>query len=281
MVAAENGTKKATEEIKEKIRKILAKTTNPNQHEASVAAEMAARLMDEYGLSMHDVRKDPAQVVDDIYASIIEHMYQHGTSTNDSSRQWKESLAATICQHFGLHYHFKTTPMLNPEWKEEDGWANKYSYTKSGKPRFLPHIVFVGEGMRVDVAVQVFDWLITQLQVEAGRAWKAPGAPGNGGMHVDPMRFRASFFIGANTVIWDRFSELRKELDLNPNSTALVVLNKKAIQRFVKENYRFGRAKRSTRSGVIDSKAYSAGRAAGANADIGQTGLGGGRKQIR
>ena len=269
----ENVQKEATEEIKERIRRILALTNNPNANEAAVAAEKAAQLLDEYGLSIHDVRKSTEQLVEDIYAAMAEHKYQHGTSINDSSRQWKESLAGTIALHFRVHVHISRSL-----GKDEHG---NIQYTKAGYYKYTPHLVWAGEGMRVEAAVQVFEWIVTQMTVEAGKAWKGPEGPKAMGRHVDPMRFRASFFSGANMVIADRFLLLRKDTMKNANTTALVSVGNKALTSYVEKNYPNLRGAKARRSNGIDSAAFRSGREAGGRADIGQTGVGGGRRQLR
>tara|TARA_R110002020_G_scaffold67482_6_gene177190 strand:+ start:8870 stop:9682 length:813 start_codon:yes stop_codon:yes gene_type:complete len=265
-------SKEATEEIKERIRRILALTNNPNANEAAVAAEKAAQLLDEYGLSIHDVRKSTEQLVDEIYAAMTEHRYQHGTSTNDSSRQWKESLAGTVALHFRVHVHINKTIA-----HDANGDA---IYTKSGYYKFTPHLVWAGEGMRVEAAVQVFEWIVTQMTVEAGKAWKGPEGPKATGRHVDPMRFRASFFSGANITIADRFLALRKDTVKDANTTALVTVGDKALKEYIRKNYNIGPGK-ARRSNGVDSAAFRSGREAGKRADIGQTGVGGGRRQLR
>lgn len=90
--------------VLDKIKKLVALSTSPNEHEAAFAAEKVQELLAEHNLSMSDVKD-----VDDPTA---------GMTTDDelvsSSVPWRRSLASEVahlyfCEYFYNHRYISTT----------------------------------------------------------------------------------------------------------------------------------------------------------------------------
>ena len=79
------------EKVYDKVRKLLALSTSPNEHEAALAAERARELLDKYQISLAEV--DSAE-----FTEIIEG---EGIKTGYSSpRQWLHTLAMSTAKAF-------------------------------------------------------------------------------------------------------------------------------------------------------------------------------------
>jgi hypothetical protein len=120
----ENGKEK----IMERIRKLLALSNNPNEHEAAAAAAKAQSLLAEYNLSLAEVvidkKKDAGFVAD---GSILTAPYP-----------WRRQLAAAVARLYFCEYYYTTVGPKNN--------AKNAHY-------------FVGQPHNIDVAKMMFVYL--------------------------------------------------------------------------------------------------------------------------
>jgi len=214
----------------ETIKKLLALSTSPNEHEAASSAAKVQELLFKYKLTMAEVEthkgkeKGGAQVID-IGVDV--------TSQKNYGR-WKPRLANSIaCYNF--------------------------CYALSiGKSR----LVIIGQPQDVEVVKELYNWLVLQLEDRARRACLEY----TGASRVPT--FRRSFFVGATTVIRNRLYHQWKNLSEQSNaSMALVVRSKELIDRYVSGKWGPTHSQHiRVSNGSIDG--LMAGRRAGSEIDI-------------
>lgn len=137
------------ERVIERVKKLLALSTSPNENEAAAAAEKAQALLAEYNLSIADL-KTGEKKEDEVY-------FDEDAEMTDS-RPWRRQLAAMtakmfFCTHFFMFHYF-------------DNPRNKVGYKRRDQ-----HI-FVGSRGNAEVARLMFEYFnstIERLAREAGR----------------------------------------------------------------------------------------------------------------
>lgn len=267
------------DEILSRARKIMALTNSTNPNEAARAAEKLAEFLDNHQITVYDVRDSQEKLNNTATVNVGDTEWKYADHSSVPLKTWKEYLIGALAKHFEVHVHIKQS------WEE----VTLKSEIQS-KRRRVPYFVMVGDDITISIVRELYDWIVTQMELEAAREWKVQrsqkaveGARLNrAGHHIDPLKFRNSFFMGAVDIITIRLRDWKVKETAN-NSTAIVLAKKDAItKRLVEMGVgKLGRTQREGRS--MDGDSYRAGQAAGRRADMGTSGrrVSSGQKQLR
>lgn len=222
--------------IVERLRKLLAMAEDASSpNEAAIAARRAKALMDEYNLTHADALTSGLSL-DDI-------LHQTAGEAHRRFPEWLSSLAVAVAEYSDCTAVFD--------------WA-----VKNGQERKI--VAFRGERSDLEIAKYLYVFLDRTIRnmTKARRDLK-----GRTAMH--------SFRVGMASAIGAKLREMKAQerawFEQNPDSKALVLVNKKAA--LLRE--KFGAAKyRAARSAARDAGAFFAGKAAGRNVNV-RRGVGG------
>lgn len=159
------------ERIIEKLRKVLALTNNPNEHEAQLAAETLQRLLTDHNLSMADLEKKGANAPG---------VKEQGHDLGKAAFKWKLNLARDIAEHYyciGLVDDIKKT------------------------------VTFIGRPENVESLQMLYAWLIEQIKQISAQERRNHFVRTN--EHVDPLRWQVNFGLGVVSKLGQRLQELK------------------------------------------------------------------------
>lgn len=142
----------------DRVRKLLALSSSPNENEAMAAANKAHAIMAEYNLTQGDLSE----------AERAATGFVTDNSTRTDSRPWRRSLAVMTAEMFFSKYWF----MFDYDRDSPSARARKCKYV-----RYDIHC-FIGEPQNVGVVVSMFQYLdetITRLAREGSRSVSAKG----------------------------------------------------------------------------------------------------------
>lgn len=218
--------------ILELLRRLLALSQSPNEHEAAAAMAKAQELLFKHNLTMAAVETYTNGIKDK--PKIIKDFTDIESGKNDGD--WKAILVATIARN-----NFCEVIRIRG-FKGDQG-------------------VIIGQQMNTEVVKELYLWVAEQLEREAIKAISNYRGP-------DRLpTFKRAFFKGAISVIGGRlraqWEKLRRETE---TSTALVVRNEAMLKAFIEEDFGKLRKGRATRNKSLDGR--MAGREAGARADL-------------
>lgn len=189
----------------DKLRKVLALTASPNEHEATLAAETLQRLLTEHNLSMADLEGRGAAHA----AKVMEHEHDLGKA----AFKWKLDLATTIAEHYFC-----------------------VGFTTTDKK-----VRFVGRPDNVESLTMLYEWLIRQI-ANVSRAERETHRILTG-EHVDPLRWQVNFGLGVVQRLGTRLYEIREWRErggasqAEANTTALVVRLADEANDYMEEKY--------------------------------------------
>ena len=231
--------------IIERIRKLLALTVNPNPNEAAAAAAKVQEMLDLHNLTMAEVGDWTSK---DSKPSIgVNQVTVEYSGKNHPLKRWKESLAQILC------------------------YPNCKVFIRGGT-----HLIFVGETTNVEVIVQLYKWLVSQLEVAAVPGWVEykHRCLETITHREDPLVFRNSFFVGANDKISDRLNERRAELRKASlaSMTSIVLVHSEAVNDYILNNMRIGKTKKFNRP-KIDAGSFAQGQVVGSQVNLGESGV--------
>ena len=221
--------------IVERIRKVLAMTSSPNEHEAATAAAMVSDLLGRYNLSIEEVEASGEAWSSDIMDDEV------STGTKRNQGTWKGHLSTATAR-----YHFCKPVVLIG----------------------LDITAFIGTEINVLVAKEVYNWLVEQVEAEYPRTWKRYQETTPKSLQEPRPRFRRGFYLGAVKSIiqqlYEKWDALQKE---SPEATtALVVRNDAALQTYMDNKWDTHKIGSRTRSS--SRHGFSLGRAAGGRMDV-------------
>lgn len=127
---AEEEVKPDLDKVLDKMRKLLALSKSPNEHEAARAAERVQALLVRYNLSLVDVEKGPASEIDADY------------NLRTTPYKWRRTLGTSLAKMYFTRYF--------------------YSTLKDGKTVYDAH-GFIGERQNIMVAKMMFEYLIKTI----------------------------------------------------------------------------------------------------------------------
>jgi len=232
-------------DIVDRIRKVLALTTSPNQHEAARAAEKVVEMLKIYNLSIQDIHdREPENRAGNL--NMVDETVTYAKTRYSALKEWKEDLLsglANVHQARIIRSHDHTTM----------------------------HII--GHDVNVSVMKQLYMWIVAQLEVAAAGGWieyrERVKDEGNGERLCDPLTFRASFFEAAVWEITKRIREAYKPDQMDGSKvTALVIRHKEAVDAAIGKWYPHLTTMARRHGGGYNSDGAVAGRAAGKNASI-------------
>ena len=190
---------KANEGIVEKLRKVLALTTSPNEGEAQLAAERLQTMLARHNLSMADLERKGG------------NKPKVGEGAHDLGKAaftWKLDLAEAVADHY---YCF--------------GLVDRRAKT----------VVFVGRPDNVESLKVLYSWLIDQVKI-ISRDTRREHLKDTG-EHVDPLRWQVNFGVGAVKRLRRKLSDLRADQARRQECDALVLHHKTEISDYLEKEY--------------------------------------------
>lgn len=201
------------ERIIDKLRKVLALTNNPNEHEAQAAAETLQRLLTQHNLAIGDLEKR---------GQSAPPVGEHGYDLGKAAFKWKLILAQDIAEHFycvGLVFADKS-------------------------------VKFVGRPENVESLKMLYGWLIEQIKQISAVERRNHLIRTN--EHVDPLRWQVNFGLGVVSKLGGRLRELKarqtEHMSRNEDGdvTALVVHHAAEVSDYLESQYGFRRDGKDT-----------------------------------
>lgn len=211
------------------IKKCLALTGSPNEHEAARAMEKAQDLLEKYNLEMDDVKDTPE--VDS--NGMIQKRY-----TILGRFKWRQAL---------VHY------------------VARRNFCKSiGHGRWHDYVDIAGRRVNVEATIEMVSWLLPQIErlaKQATRAYKIERDEETGRI-IRKNAYRGAFLWGCITRINNRLYEAQQErIADNSDLTGLISRRDTEVAEYVAQV--FGRLSSSGSARVTSSRGVSDGRTAG------------------
>lgn len=198
----ENGNGDDKGKLIDRIKKLLALADSPNEHEAALAADMAAKLMQKYQFNESDLR---VQVADKL------GMVRESTpslSGNGKFERWEGILVSDIAKIFGAKaLQVPGGGRYTVGGKQEATTTNEYW--------------IFGYPKDVDMTLYFFRFLRRTVAKK--------------GSEVKGITARNSYTMGMVTKLHERLSEMFKKVEqsLSKDCTDLVVVKKKNVADFI------------------------------------------------
>jgi hypothetical protein len=221
--------------IIDRVRKMLAVSKSDNEHEAALAAQRAASIMEEYHLTEAQLRvEDASRAAEPITAGAIPEPTKKRVA-------WKEFVAQGVAKSLGCHVYLAEGNILTAVGRE--GAVQAWVYTTQ--------------------------YLYNEVDRLADEAWLREGLNAQGaGQSI--RKWKNSFRVGAGQSIMMRLYEDKAPPPANTTEQALMIIEKDDLEvqnAYVKITDRMGTAGAigyaSNRTG------YKAGREAGNNMHLG------------
>jgi hypothetical protein len=215
------------EKILEKVRKLLALAgNNPNQHEATSAAEMAKRILNEYNLSLTDV--ELKEIVEKVV--VLETL---------KLENWKGLLGMLVAKTFDCH-----------------------AYVSRRKDIGVIRIVFVGNKTDAEVAYYVYDYLYRVINILIDKKVKNDGSM----IHGNKIRKDYSYGIISvlGDRLKEFYGKEKEQNDVKVNKYGktgkeILVIKEDAIAKYIREHV--GKLKnRNVGKQTVDENLYVSGQ---------------------
>lgn len=217
------------EKLVELVRKLLALSKSPNEHEAAAALAKVQELLIKYNLDLAEIGEDH-NGPEPVEPNIVE-----GGPAKEGP--WRGVMAGAVARAY---------------------FCRLLIYAGSHQ------LLFIGQKTDTEVARALFLWLVEQIRARCSLAVKLR----TNGYEREPV-FRRSFLMAAAWEVNGRMHRLRQGIQEanDPNTRALVVRKDVLVDQYIKDHYpKLG--KRRALNGSSSSEGYRAGRAAGAQVDI-------------
>lgn len=179
------------EEIVERVKKLLALGTSPNQHEAALAQAKAAELMLKYSIDRGSI--DTKESKDDEPVSVFVFETDEGNKTT-----WKGSLASAIANFFNCQIY----------------WSG-------------PTLMFVGRASDRNSVLYLYNAIFNQIQELTEKFWIKEGI--RSGIHG--KSWKQGFRLGCVSTLRERFAQQKNTIMMEYRSqgNSLVVFNQLAM----------------------------------------------------
>lgn len=225
--------------IIQKIKKLIALSKrNTNENEAASAAAKVQELLLQYNLSMSQVESKDYEKREH-----VKHEYRSIFQQNRIN--WKIDLANTVAR------------------------ANLCNILTSGA-----RLIWIGKPSNIEVSEFLFTTLAHDLEDICDKRWadiqklrtleKVHGTTlfqDHSLRYVHGKTWKNSFYYGAIATINQRLNETKKNLSANPDMKALIVVNDKEVEQYIKQTWpRLGHNNYSLN---LYGSAYESGKAAG------------------
>jgi Protein of unknown function (DUF2786) len=224
--------------IIERVQKLLALSKSSNINEATAAAAIANRLIDEHRLSMFDLEHSAEEASEPIEED-SEYIYQSGKVT-----PWKRSLVMVLSNHYGC-------AIWNDNTFETGRQVSRYR--------------LVGKRSDVGICRYMYSWLALECQRLADLEVKGCGRV-----------FIASYCMGFVNGVSEQLRASRMEVQKTATSTAIVKLDARLeASKSVMYSLHNNLVKKSSYShSRVDNTAYRIGESKGKAVHLGAS-LGG------
>ncbi len=221
---------KSKDDIIDLIKKCLALTGSPNEHEAARAMEKAQDLLEQYNLDMDDVTEAPE------------------VDSNGMVRRSYAILGRFLWRKRLVHYIARRNfckSVSHGSWDRD-------------------HVDVLGRAVNVDAVFEMVSWLLPQIERLAKQATRAyiiepdkyTGRP------VSKNAYRGGFLWGCINRINNRLYEAQQErIEVNPDITGLVERRNDEVAEYTKQV--FGKLVNSGSARVTSSRGVSDGTIAG------------------
>jgi hypothetical protein len=228
-------------EVTEKIRKLLALSASPNEHEAANAAAKARELLAKHNLAMADLPlAEKEQAATDVQQHSIE-LKQRRTPS------WVKSLFWKLNRIFDVEVIYTT-----------------------GRGRSMPKIRVLGILADIEAFSATFEYLTDQIVNLAEK-----DLPGLVLEHPweSPITLRLSYAAGCVDRVVQRIRQLTSHARQEEQRRCmdLIVMKRDAVKAFVKKQ--FPRLSRDHVRGALNGQAYSAGFSAADKIALGRPGV--------
>lgn len=232
----------------DRVRKMLAVSRSDNEHEAALAAQRAAAMMDEYHLTEAQLRvEDTSRAAEEIKSMALP----------DSTRKrvaWKEHIAMGVAKSLGCHVYLAEGNVLTAVGRE--GATEAWVYTSR--------------------------YLYNEVDRLADEAWDAEGNEAREAGH-SIRKWKNSFRVGAAQSIMMRLYDDKPKPE-NVSEQALMIIDADDLE--VKNEYHKITGKMGTASSIgltSNRTGYKAGREAGNKVHLGggRAALNEGQRHIR
>jgi hypothetical protein len=233
-------TKPVSDQLVEKVRKLLALAESPNENEAALAAEKAQELMLRHGIDM-------AQIAASEGTTTIGVDETHVTGTPVDP--WRRGLLHVVATAMGGRVVYQ---------HDSRKYGQFWIFAPVGTSSAILDLFRYVEGTLVTLSA-----IATASRRETwvhGRTW------------------RASFLMGAVARIDERLKRRRREIEVQADNSAALVIVRDAVDEHMKE--RFPQLRKTTAGRSYDRDAYQHGRTAGANISLGDKRVGQGRGEL-
>jgi len=202
-----------------RLRKVLALTSSPMEHEAQLAAERLRELLTKHNLDMADLEEKGGRVPPSIHEA--------GHDLGKAAFKWKLDLAEGISEFYYCV-----------------GLVNRYSKT----------VTFVGRPDNVESLKLLYNWIIEQVKkiaaVERRKHYDSSGE------HIDPLRWQVSFGEGVVERLIDRLREMKARQvedevmshDMFGNVTSLILHHQAEVSDFLEQKYGYRKDGRLTKA---------------------------------
>lgn len=183
----------------DKLRKILALTNSPEEHEAAAAAEHLQRLLTQHNLDIADLEQRGAATK----PGVVKGAHDLGKA----AFTWKLNLAEVVAEYYFVH------PLVDRKAKT---------------------VVFIGRPDNVDSMKMLYEWLMEQTKAISASERRAHIA--KTGEHIDPLRWQVNFGLGVVSRLGQRLHELSKRRAADVTEHALVLSHKSEISDWLEAN---------------------------------------------
>jgi hypothetical protein len=228
-----NGNGKTTEQILDKVKKLLNMTIENGctETEASIAMEKAQDLLFKHDLEMADA---------------INFTPEQQDANRIIGKEWNDDTRVKFGQKYGQ-------PV---EWMIELGFTvGRWSFCKALASSYA--VTFIGRKVDVEITKEMFSWIreqcerIANEETEKFKKLRVPymkltyeemreysRVHPYHGLHADPRRWRNNFLHGMVERLNSRLGKHWRELQQkDEKSTALVVLTEKAVGEYFETNW--------------------------------------------
>lgn len=197
-------------EIIEKLRKVLALTSSPQEGEAQAATAMLQKLLTQYNLSVADLERKGGHAAPQIKEA--------GHDLGKAAFRWKLDLADSLAEHFYC------VPLVN---------------------RTTKTVAFVGRPDNVESMQMLYGWIIDQIKRIATEDRRVHIS--RTGEHIDPLRWQVNFGVGAVERLTERMRQLRdQQVAASAGITSLVISHAKEASDYLESKYGYRRDGRPT-----------------------------------
>jgi hypothetical protein len=254
-----NLTDAQLDSIMAQISKLINMRDHPSAStgEAANAAAMVQKLLAKYNLTLSEIEsRDKAARPESEFGR---HDFDMGVSQG-YQMQWRSDIMWMVAQfNWCRAVRFAGTPGRARFNSETFKWERSAPTNA--------RMVLIGKAFNVRVCIELFEYLVTELDRLSRDAWKqyaklTPGREGYKTREYESRMFKNSFIQGAVGEIYERLARQYRESQGEAGMNALMVVSEAALATEVAKHFpRLGKAHASRMSG--NSDAYAAGQHVG------------------